>query len=225
MRHDRLEKIAFAGGVLLLVALGWWQTHRSGIRPSSALEGTVSQAGASDRSARHEVSEASVSPSSSEKPLKQIFVHVEGEVNRPGVYRLGEGARVSDALDAAGGLTEQGDASRLNLAKRVTDEMKLTVRNREQSELSVEGSAEAVTAAQEDRPGADASAMAERGSIDINTAPVEVLLTLPGIGEARAKAIIAYRERHPFKSIDELMQIDGIGKKIFEKLKDRLSID
>lgn len=137
----------------------------------------------------------------------KIMVHVAGAVNRPGLYRLSPDARVNDAIKAAGGATAEGDVNALNLAEKVKDGQKLTVPNR---------SASAQTANQNTTGTA---------IVNINTASKETLMTLPGIGEVLAQNIIDYRTKNgPFSSTEEIKEVNRIGDKLYEQLKDRISV-
>jgi competence protein ComEA len=138
-----------------------------------------------------------------------IFVHVLGAVAKPGLYELRDGARVMDAVAAAGGYTAAADQSLLNLARMVDDgEQLYAPAVGEVPPAPVQGSAAAP---------ADSSS----NSVDINTADSAGLETLPGIGPETAKKIIAYRDEHgPFTSIDQLLEVPGIGEKTLDGLRD-----
>ncbi len=137
-----------------------------------------------------------------------IFVHVCGAVEDPGVYLLPEGSRVHEAIREAGGFADGAAADYLNLAEELADGTKLTVPYL--SELPAQEQY-GETAAQED------------GLVDINRAGPEELMTLPGIGETKAEAIIAYREEHgDFSSPEEIMAVPGIKEAAYERLKDKI---
>jgi len=130
-----------------------------------------------------------------------ILVHVLGAVERPGLYELRDGARTVDAIAAAGGLTDAADQAQLNLARFVADA----------EQLYVPALGEAAAA---DPSGAG-------GKVNINTADAAALDTLPRVGPAMADRIIAWREANgPFTSIEDLMNVTGIGDKTFEGLRD-----
>lgn len=142
-----------------------------------------------------------------------IFVHVCGEVYRPGVYELPAGSRIYEALEAAGGLTEAAAFAYLNQAEKVMDGQQVYV-------PSVEEAAGA--GVQEDMSG---TVQADDGKINLNTASKEELMTLSGIGEVKAEAIIRYREdKGGFTSIEELTEIEGIKEGVFNKVKDQVKI-
>lgn len=142
-----------------------------------------------------------------EKP-KAIYVYVCGAVVSPGVVELPEGSRAADALQAAGGFTAAADTSYVNLAAKVADGEKLYFPDAQEA--------------------ADFKKQAqEAGStlVDINTAGVEELCTLPGIGEARAGDIIAYRKANgPFSSVEDIMKVPGIKEGAYAKISEKIIV-
>jgi len=140
-----------------------------------------------------------------------IFVDIKGEVKKPGVYQMKAGDRVKDAIDAAGGLTAEADSQKVNLAQRVEDQMVIVV-----PKIGEEGDA-AIPA------GATSKEATKEGKVNINTATVEELKTLKGVGEKKAEAIIEYRKKNgSFKTKEDLMKVRGIGKKLFESFEERI---
>jgi len=136
---------------------------------------------------------------------KKVFVYVCGEVQASGVYELEQDSRVFEAIAKAGGLTENAAAEAVNQARVVVDG--------EQIYVPSLGVVSEVTERTDD------------GKININTAEKEELMTLTGVGEAKAQSIIAYREEHGgFQSIEELMQIEGIKEGVFNKIKEDITI-
>lgn len=171
------------------------------------------------------------------------YVHVCGEVMRPGVYEMKPGSRVFQAVEQAGGFTQKAAQEYLNLAGEIQDGMKIVVPSQgwedgdmpDMSGLTDSG----VTAAGEMTsqtdtiaPGiyppsgkADSLQTAESSRININTAAKEELMTLKGIGPARAEDIVRYREEHgPFQSVEEIMDVPGIKNNAFEKIKDDIAV-
>ena len=139
-----------------------------------------------------------------------IFVDIKGAVKNPGVYQMKAGDRVKDALDAAGGLTDEADSQKVNLAQRVEDQMVIVVPK----------VGEEVT---EMPAGATSKEASKEGKVNINTATVEELKTLKGVGEKKAEAIIDYRKKNgSFKTKEDLMKVRGIGKKLFESFQERI---
>lgn len=135
---------------------------------------------------------------------QEVYVYVCGYVKEPGVYRLPVDARICDALELAGGVTEDGQPEALNQAEHVTDGQR----------LYVPGLAE--DAGQQIQ-------VEDDGLLNINLADREQLMMLPGIGESKADTILQYREEHgTFDSVEELMKIPGIKEGVFNKIKDRI---
>jgi competence protein ComEA len=136
----------------------------------------------------------------------QIFVHILGAVERPGLYALREGDRAVDALAAAGGFAATADQGQVNLARFVVDG--------EQIYVPVVGEVPATA------PGTTAG-----GKVNINTADETTLETLPRVGPAMAARIIAWREANGnFATVEDLMSVTGIGDKTFESLKDLVTV-
>ncbi|MGH3737996.1 MAG: helix-hairpin-helix domain-containing protein [Micromonosporaceae bacterium] len=143
-----------------------------------------------------------------------VVVAVAGKVRRPGLVTLAPGARVADAIEAAGGVLPGTDVGYLNLARKVTD-----------GELIVVGATPPPGGA--DRGGADPGTAPgdPGGKVNLNTATQQQLETLPGVGPVLATRILDYREKHGgFRSVDELRQVDGIGAARFEQLKDLVTV-
>jgi competence protein ComEA len=137
------------------------------------------------------------------------------------VYRLGEDSRVYDAIQAAGGVTEAAAPDALNLAEPICDGMKITVPDHTQ-EQEPEAAAAAIERPTGAAAGAGTSAESS-GKININTADRAALMTLKGIGEARADAILEYRAEHGnFSTIEDIMKVPGIKDAAFQKIKDRI---
>jgi len=148
-----------------------------------------------------------------------IFVYICGAVNQPGVYELPANARVFEAIDAAFGYLEGAAEEYMNQAALLTDGQQIripTVEEAEEMRDQIE-SAEIVTAEQ--------GQLTDSDLININSASASQLMTLSGIGEAKANAIIAYRETNgSFNTIEELMNIAGIKDGVFQKLKDQITV-
>jgi len=148
----------------------------------------------------------------------EVFVHAAGAVISPGLYRLSPGSRVSDVIRAAGGLAGDADVDRINLAAPIADGDRLYVPRRD------EATAPSVVAA--DGSGRPSGSMRPgptdkpAGPVNLNTATAAELDTLPGVGPATSAAIIDYRTQHgPFRSVDDLAKVRGIGKAKLEQLR------
>lgn len=134
-----------------------------------------------------------------------LMVHVSGAVSKPGVYALAQGSRVFEAVEAAGGVLPDGDAHALNLAEPVYDGRKISVPFGKATEMAANAEGD--------------------GRVNINTASAADLEKLPGIGPAKAAAIITYREKNgPFRHVDDLTAVPGIGAKTVESLLEQVTI-
>ena len=135
---------------------------------------------------------------------ENIYVYVCGAVNMPGVYELREGSRVYEAIEMAGGFLEEAAKEAINQAQVLKDEMKLYIPTME--EISIQENSSS-------------------GKVNINTATKEELMTIPGVGTAKADQIISYRNKNGFfEKIEELMSISGIKEGLFEKMKEYITI-
>ncbi|MBS9334918.1 helix-hairpin-helix domain-containing protein [Fructobacillus sp. M1-13] len=164
---------------------------------------------------------AKTGSAANEKMKSSVKVDVKGAVKKPGLYVLSADARLADAIEKAGGLTAEADANALNLAQLLEDGMAVYV-------LKVGETAPEIKNAGT-HPGGGVSASqgtaaegASAGKIHLNAASQKELESLTGVGPKKAEQIIAYREEHPFQSVDELKEISGIGPKRFEQLKDQV---
>lgn len=154
----------------------------------------------------------------SETNQSTIYVHITGEVVSPGMYQLPGGSRVSQAIDAAGGLTEAADDRSINLARELSDGEQIIVTSKQmQTDLEKQGS-NSTTAN-------DQSFSSATQKVNINTATKEELMTLDGVGEATAEKIIVYRQEHgSFSSIEEIKEVSGIGDKKYEAIKESITV-
>jgi competence protein ComEA len=151
-----------------------------------------------------------------------LVIQVSGAVIHPGIYPLPIGSRVQNAVEAAGGFSAGADEHLINLAAPLKDGMKIDI-----PVIAPEKEAQDVAAPSTDlNPSQPSSSGTIIGKININLASEADLDTLPGIGPALAKRIIAYRESHgPFQSMEDIQDVSGIGPAIFERIKDLISID
>ena len=148
-----------------------------------------------------------------------VYVYICGEVAAPGVYELSEDSRIYEAVDAAGGFTENAARECVNLASKVSDGMQITIYNKEEAASLPAGGPSAGKNSGQDQ-------MSESSSlVNMNTATKEELMTLKGIGEAKAEDIIRYREKSGgFKKIEDIMKISGIKEAGFQKIKDNITV-
>ena len=181
-------------------------------------------AGSTDRT---ELSDAS------SEEAKTLVVHICGAVSAPGVYELPAGSRIIDAVEAGGGFLPEADEACCNLAEEIVDGCQIYIMTK--SESCADGQAEKKAGIQTS-PDSDmqttdinvrsnSTTALENGLVNLNTADVAALMTLPGIGESRAKAIISYREQHgAFAQIEDIMKISGIKQAAFSKIKDKITV-
>ncbi|EEH99157.1 MULTISPECIES: helix-hairpin-helix domain-containing protein [Clostridium] len=148
------------------------------------------------------------------KGTKMIVVEIKGEVANPDVYEISEGSIIRDLITKAGGVTNEANIDKINRADKLRDNQLIVIPNKNElsnANTNINVSKEGNTA--------------EDGIININTASLEELQKINGVGEVKAKSIINYREKNGgFKSIDEMKNIEGIGDKTFEKMKDQITI-
>ena len=182
--------------------------------------------------------ETDAEPAVSFAELQFFYVHICGEVENPGVYQMEPGERIFQAVERAGGFTEEAAEGYLNLALEVKDGMKIVVPSREEERdleenggLEQERNAESGERAEPgiylpELPGEGSeSAETPNQKINLNTATKEELMTLKGIGQARAEDIIRYRQEHgAFKSIEEIMNVSGIKEGAFQKIKEDITV-
>lgn len=140
----------------------------------------------------------------SQKDESEIVVHVCGAVKNPGVYHISRGSRVYEAIERAGGLKKDADASGINQAELLEDESQIYIPTKTEQEKAQ---------------------AAEGGKVNLNTATKDELMTLSGVGESKADSIISYREdKGKFKKIEEIMEISGIKEGLFQKIKDDITV-
>lgn len=166
---------------------------------------------------------------------KFIAVDIKGRVKKPGVYRveLSNDKRVTDVITMAGGVLDDADTSVTNLAKKVYDEMVIIIyskdevlnfgKTKDDESLKNEYCKEESDSCIENEEDKEQNNTVNK-IININTATLDELMTLTGIGESKAIDIINYRKDNPFKTIDELKNVKGIGESVFNKIKDNITV-
>lgn len=175
----------------------------------------------------------------------KIKVDIKGAVKNPGVYEVDENSRVSDVINISGGLTSEADTSVINLSKNVIDEMVIIIYTKDEINEMKKGSTSIKYIEKEcvcpklendaciedkidnipDNENNSNDKNEANGKVSLNKATLDELMTLDGIGEKKAQAIIDYRNKNNgFKTIEELLEVDGIGSTTYEKIKDRLTL-
>lgn len=145
-----------------------------------------------------------------EKESIKIVVDIKGEIKNPNIYWLEEGCIIEDLINVAGGITEEGDLSKINRAQKLNDHEVVIIPNINDKEDEIESIIQTSN---------------NENKVNINTASINELDTLSGIGPSKAEAIIKYREENgTFKSIEEIKNVTGIGEALFEKFKENITI-
>lgn len=210
MRLGSVNAKALAGAVVLLLAAG--------------IVVAVNVAGAAEREPldiqRADAAQEAAEGETPEAPPALICVHVDGCVARPGIVYVEEGSRVADAVEAAGGMTAEASSAGMNLARVLADGEQVLVQGAAAADAAVQG-ASGTSAA-----GASAtSPAASSGKVNINTATAADLQALSGIGPSKAQKIVDHREASgPFKSVDGLLDVSGIGEKTLESIRDQVCV-
>lgn len=211
--------------LMVAVGVGKVMTTRDGfevVRSAPvAASGAPGEAEPSSQEAQGEEADVDGATAASDEPeeagpvdeIVPVVVHVDGAVAAPGVYEIADATpRVTDAVEAAGGLAPDADTTAINLAAVLSDGQKV--------HIPVRGEEPAAAVSE-----AALEAHASAGPVNINTATAEELQTLPGVGEVTARAIVEERERGgPFASPEDLMRVSGIGQKKFERLREQICV-
>lgn len=210
--EEHRSQIYVVIGLVLAVGFWWWHTHQ----PVTDAVGATSQSSAYSATSAVTSSLAT----STENGSGRVWVDVKGAVNKPGVYHLKKGARVQEAIAAAGSQTSLADLNQVNLAKELQDQQVVYV------PAQGEKVADATTATTGTTDATSATSQSGQGdSVNLNTATKEQLQTIDGIGDKKADKIIAYRQEHGgFKTVEDLKNVDGFGDKTVAKIKDRLAV-
>ncbi|MCM1184070.1 MAG: ComEA family DNA-binding protein [Roseburia sp.] len=175
------------------------------VEPEAALAGDAKEA---------------VSGESSPAESAEVYVHICGAVNVPGVYAVPADSRLFEVVALAGGLAAEADETSLNLAHTVADGQQIVVLTREETAALAERGLYPAETADVASGGAQGS-----GLVNINTASVAELTAISGIGESRAQAIVAYREQNGgFRTIEDIKRVDGIKDGLFSKIKDKITV-
>ena len=215
---SRQSKIFLILISLIVVLIGFNIFREFGFnRPIIELKSDSQTQFPANRSSDEEIPDQDAKPNTVEAidEKSHIMVYVAGQIKYPGVIEVIEGSRLSEAVELAGGLLEDADLLRINLALRVEDEGMYII-PKIGEEIPVPVGVESI----------DVQTQGEDGKVNINSADKSLLETLPGIGPSRAQGIIEHRERHgAFGTLEDIKNVSGIGDKIFEGLKDYVTIN
>ncbi len=205
-KNQIIALIAIAGVALVGLSLGSFRGSKNASLNNSRI--TINKASATNRDTG--------SAEAIDENSGEVVVHVAGEVNSPGVYRLAQGSRVMDAIELAGGATADANLDVLNLAERVRDAQQVYVQSKSaQVTTPVSGPASSYTSSS-----SSSSTKSPIGMININTAGIAELDRLPGVGPVTAQKIIDYRKQiGRFTSVDQLIEVSGIGPKKMEQMR------
>ena len=151
---------------------------------------------------------------------QNCYVDIKGEVLRPGVYEFSCESRIQEVIKKAGGFTEDADETKINLAQKISDQMQMIVPNLHSKQ---EGG---VTEGNSEKGNSSNTTLSnlKQGTVNINTATLEELQTIKGIGKKKAEAILQYRKEHgAFRTKEDLLQVKGIGKKALEAIESQVT--
>ena len=151
---------------------------------------------------------------------QNCYVDIKGEVLRPGVYEFSCESRMQEVIKKAGGFTEEADETKINLAQKISDQMQIIVPN-------VQSKQEGGVTEENSEKGNSSNTSpsnSKQGTVNINTATLEELQTIKGIGKKKAEAILQYRKEHgAFRTKEDLLQVKGIGKKALEAIESQVN--
>lgn len=206
---EKKKWLVVLGIVLCCVAGGLWQSRSHPPEPQGG--------------------QAQVAVPRSEKKAK-VTIYISGAVQNPGLYQVEPGIRYQEALEVAGGATEEADLTRVNLAKKCKDGSQVNVpflkkgSRRSSSHIGTASGGNESRESAGSGSGEAMSASSPGGKVNLNTADEAQLTTLPGIGSALARRIILYRQQKPFQRVEDLQQVSGIGPAKFRRLADQVEV-
>lgn len=240
-RYKKEVLVGFVGVLFILIIGGIYFFHSH--EESKAQESSAFL----EKTELEEVPKKEETEKIKESPEEGYRIDIKGEVKRPGVYIAKKDMRVVDVLTLAGGLTKNADTSVNNLSRKVFDEMVIKIYSKkeveafsetkekeqqvlEESKIISDGIPnDSVLSIEELVPSASLEKEKDEATpkkkVSINTATVDELITLNGIGAGKASLIVAYRDEHgPFEKIEDLMNVSGIGQAVFDKIKDDIEV-
>lgn len=208
LKKDNLPYIIIVA-LLLVIGYQYYDSHNEDDDAKEFLK--INTSGVTDKNKALESgsSELAIERASDEK--EEIMVHISGAVNKPGILRLDSNKRVVDALDLAGGARDDADLDKINLAAKLHDEEKIYIPKVGEVQSNISSLA------------SSPSSSASSSKININSADLNELTKIPGVGEKTAQKILDYRANNSFSSIEDIKNVPGIGDKKFESMKDYIS--
>ncbi|PFK45782.1 competence protein ComE [Bacillus cereus] len=197
MQNFQKKWFALLGAIGVVFIIFMWQTKQQTEQPTVKV----------NQNAKSEENKSTLKAIESKEQKKTIVIDIKGAVHHEGVYEMGMGARVKDGIEKAGGFLPEADRTKVNLAQIMQDQMLLYVPKKGEQVQGTNPISE------------------QEGKIQINAASKEQLEKITGIGPRKAENIMKYREEHgPFQKMEDLLEVDGIGEKSLEKIKDKIII-
>lgn len=207
LKKDNLPYIIIVA-LLLVVGYQYYDSHNE----DDAKEFLkINTSGVTDKNKALESGSSDLAIERASEEKKEIMVHISGAVNKPGILRLDSNKRVVDALDLAGGARDDADLDKINLAAKLHDEEKIYIPKIGEVQSNISSLA------------SSPSSSASSSKININSADLNELTKIPGVGEKTAQKILDYRANNSFSSIEDIKNVPGIGDKKFESMKDYIS--
>ena len=201
--------------IMIIIAICTYNKNKSKVFKDEYMDDIFAEVNSNDSSEANDTVNKANNIIDLEDKNNTIIVEIKGEVLNPDVYELSEGSIIKDLIDMAGGLTEEANISNINRAQKLQNHELIIISNKNNEEQEQ----------QSNNMTSNTSNINADGTVNINKATLDELMKIPGIGQVKAQSILDYRESNGgFSNIEELMNIDGIGNKTFEKLKDKISL-
>lgn len=213
---DKKKKIQMVAGIAVFLLCGILYLGMNGGQKENHMvtEHFADSAGGSGEGGSQNTTEPAKGKSG-DKDYASVYIHICGAVKKPGVYTFAQEPHVIDVVERAGGFTKKADRTSVNLAERVADGTQLVIATKGGKKSAKEESGSHF----------ESSASGVSGKVNINTATEQELMTLSGIGESKARQIVAYRTSHgAFHKIEDIMNISGIKEGVFSKIKDYITV-
>ncbi len=233
VKSDKKEKVIFVLVLLIFIFIGWRLVKSKDNKIVLNKQNNVME------SIEKDLNEKILSEKNSDEKtaedvnnLEKIFIHIDGEVNKPGLYECTKCQRIQDVVDMAGGLTENADTLPINFSQKLNDEMKIVIPTKQSEDHSDTGNSindagsnqnDYVWDGENDEFNRKTDNIPSK--VNINKATVDELMTIPSIGEKKAKLIVEYRDKTGFEEPEDIMNVSGIGEKIFEAIKDFIVVE